>query len=87
MQVDHPWEKLLFSLEMSKQQLIYRFLSIITGLNLIKIRSGNLTVNEWNSFQQAIQNLAKQPIYIDDDSSINLLEIQAKSRKMLQKKK
>ena len=77
---------LIFSLEMSKQQLIYRFLSIITGLNLIKIRSGNLTVNEWNSFQLAILNIAYQPIYIDDDSSINLLEIQAKSRKMLQKK-
>lgn len=77
---------LIFSLEMSKQQLVYRFISIWTGINLIKLRNGNLTINEWDLFKQAIQNLTSKAIYIDDNSNISLSEIQVKSRQILRNK-
>ena len=77
---------LIFSLEMSKQQLIYRFLSMLTSLNSIRIRSGNLSFLEWENLKCAIKDLSNMPIFIDDTSFVTLTEIQTKSRQILQQK-
>ena len=82
----HQIPVLIFSLEMSKQQLINRFLSMLTGINSVKIRSGTLTLLEWEKFRQAIKTLSNLPIFIDDTSYINLAEIQVKSRQIVQQK-
>lgn len=77
---------LIFSLEMSKQQLIYRFLSMITSFNSMKIRSGNLSFEEWEKLKLAIKELSSMEIFIDDTSYVSLTEIQTKSRQILQQK-
>lgn len=77
---------LIFSLEMSKQQLIYRFLSMLTFLNSTRIRSGNLSFSEWENLKSAIKDLSNMQIFIDDTSFVTLTEIQTKSRQILQQK-
>lgn len=77
---------LIFSLEMSKQQLIYRFLAMLTSLNSVRIRSGNLSSSEWENLKLAIKDLSEMNIFIDDTAFITLTEIQTKSRQILQQK-
>ena len=77
---------LIFSLEMSKQQLIYRFLSILIGINSSKIRNNNLNLLEWKRLKEGIKNLSLLPIYIDDTPFININEIRIKSRDLRRKK-
>jgi replicative DNA helicase len=77
---------LIFSLEMSKQQLIYRFLSMLTSLNSMRIRAGNLSSIEWEKLKIAIKKLSEMKIFIDDTAFVTLTEIQTKSRQILQQK-
>lgn len=83
---NHNLPVLLFSLEMSKQQLIYRLLALLTGINSMKIRSGNLSSFDWEKLKEAIKSLSQLPIYIDDTSYITFSEIRAKSQQILQGK-
>jgi len=83
---NHNLPVLLFSLEMSKQQLIYRLLALLTGINSMKIRSGNLASFDWEKLKEAIKSLSQLPIYIDDTSYITFSEIRAKSQQILQGK-
>lgn len=68
----------IFSLEMSRSQIIYRFLSNESGINNSKLRSGQITSNEWKSVSKAISSLSNLNIYIDDKSDITISDIRIK---------
>jgi len=72
----------IFSLEMSGEQLVQRFVSAETGINSQKLRTGELDDREWNLFTQAVGNLGNLRIYLDDTPSITPLQMRAKCRRL-----
>ncbi|PKM84686.1 MAG: replicative DNA helicase [Firmicutes bacterium HGW-Firmicutes-11] len=73
---------LIFSLEMPKEQLGQRLLSIESRVDMQKIKTGRLERNDWDQLYLAIDKLSKAEIYIDDTPGINVLEIKNKSRRL-----
>ena len=65
----------IFSLEMSRNQIIYRFLSNESGVNNSKLRSGAINANEWRLVSKAINSLSDLSIYLDDKSDITISDI------------
>ncbi len=71
-----------FSLEMTRDQLAQRMLSSEAGIKSEKLRTGDLTADEWTRLAQAGENLSKADIYFDETSSITVPEMKAKLRRM-----
>lgn len=69
---------LFCSLEMSKEQILYRLLSSETGINQTKLRSGKLTQNDWIKLTKMMRIIAKLPFFIDDTSNLSIQEIRSK---------
>lgn len=74
----------VFSLEMSKEQLVMRLLGASGQFNLHNLRRGRLQAEEWPRLMAACDRLVSAPIYIDDTSGINVLEMKAKARRLKQ---
>ena len=74
----------IFSLEMSKQQLVMRMLGSGGSFNLHDLRRGKLRSEDWTRLTATCQLLSEAPIYIDDTSGINVLEMKAKARRLKQ---
>ncbi|WP_457570300.1 replicative DNA helicase [Desulfurobacterium sp.] len=76
----------IFSLEMSKEQLITRLLAQASGVPLHKIRSGFLSSQELDRLIEAADTVKEAPIYIDDTPGISVLEMRAKARRLKSEK-
>jgi len=72
----------VFSLEMSKEQLVQRLLAAEARIDAHKLRTGNLKDADWPLLTQAAGQLAEAPIYIDDTPAITVLEMRAKARRL-----
>ena len=72
----------VFSLEMSKEQLVNRVLCSEAMVDSNKVRTGKLEENDWTKLAGAIGPLSEAEIYIDDTPGINITEIRAKCRKL-----
>lgn len=76
----------IFSLEMSKEQLVDRMLCAEAGVSLWKMRTGKLSEREgeddFSRIGQAMGVLAETPIFIDDSASANIMEIRTKARRL-----
>jgi replicative DNA helicase len=72
----------IFSLEMSKEQLVQRMLCSLAEIDASRLRSGNLHNNDWNRLAMAMGRLGEAPIYIDDSAILTALEIRAKCRRL-----
>lgn len=74
----------VFSLEMGAESLVERMLSAEGTIINHHIRTGNLTVDEWQRLIYAQGQLAEAPIYIDDTAGINIGDIRARARRLSQ---
>lgn len=85
----HPWKPTpvgFFSLEMSEGQLIQRILSAESEIWLEKIRNGRLEDEHMKQlYEKGISRLARAPIFIDDTAGLNMFELRAKARRMVNK--
>ena len=72
----------IFSLEMSKEQLVNRVLCSESMVDSNKVRTGKLDENDWAKLAGSIGPLSEAEIYIDDTPGINIMEIRAKCRKL-----
>lgn len=72
----------VFQLEMSKDQLASRFLASEALLDSHKLKTGNLTPDDWMKIARATSVLAKTHIYVDDNPAITVAEIKAKCRRL-----
>ena len=72
----------IFSLEMSKEQLVNRILCSEAMVDSNKVRTGKLDEEDWNTLAKAIGPLSEAEIYIDDTPGISVTEIRAKCRKL-----
>ena len=71
-----------FSLEMTRDQLAQRMLSNEASIESEKLRTGELSTDEWTRLAQAGTNLASAQIYFDETSGITVPEMKAKLRRM-----
>ncbi len=71
----------IFSLEMSKEQLVNRMLSMESGVDAQKLRNGNLTDSEWERLVEGAEGVAGSNLIIDDTPGITLAELRSKCRK------
>jgi len=72
----------LFSLEMSKEQLVQRMLCSQAMVDAHKVRSGFLSASDWPKLTKAAGILSESKIYIDDTPAISALELRAKARRL-----
>ena len=71
----------IFSLEMSKEQLVNRLLSMESGVDAQKLRNGNLTDSDWERLVEGAEGVARSNLIIDDTPGITLAELRSKCRK------
>ncbi|NLY09466.1 MAG: replicative DNA helicase [Tissierellia bacterium] len=72
----------IFSLEMSKEQLVQRLISAISHVDLQSIITADLEPNQWEDIVRTITALQQTDIYIDDTAGITPTELKAKCRRM-----
>jgi replicative DNA helicase len=72
---------LIFSLEMSKEQLVDRILSMESGVDGWALRTGNLTDDDFERLSNAMGTLGEAPIYIDDTPGITIAEMRTKAKR------
>lgn len=77
----------IFSLEMSRQQIVYRFLSGESQVTNSKLRSGSISNIEWKSLSQSINILSELKIYVDDTPNISVRDIKSKIERLKSKNK
>ena len=73
---------LIFSLEMAKEQLGQRLLSMESRVEMQKLKTGNLERNDWDRIQMALDSLSKTKIHIDDTPGITILDMKNKCRRL-----
>jgi replicative DNA helicase len=74
---------LFFSLEMSKEQIIYRLLSMETNINQSRLKNGKLSQTDWIKLTKVINILSKLPLFIDDTVDLSINDIRAKIKMIL----
>ncbi|MBX6763034.1 MAG: replicative DNA helicase [Rubrobacteraceae bacterium] len=72
----------IFSLEMSKEQLVQRLISQTTRIRAQDLRSGNVKPEDWPKLVRGVAEVSKAPIWIDDTAGISLMEMRAKVRRL-----
>ena len=77
----------LFSLEMSKEQLVMRMLSSEARVDAHRFRTGHLIRDEWGRLAQAIGTLSESKIFVDDTPGITVLQMRAKARRLAAEQK
>jgi replicative DNA helicase len=72
----------LFSLEMSKEQLVQRFLSMDAAIDQQRLRTGWIEDDEWDRITDSIKRLSEAKIWIDDTAGISTVEMRSKARRL-----
>ena len=74
---------LFFSLEMSKEQIMYRLLSIEANINQARLKSGKLYQNDWAKLNKIMKIMSKLPFFIDDTADLSIQDIRSKIKTLL----
>ena len=72
----------VFSLEMSRQQLMLRFLSSIGGVDHSNLRTGFISNADWKKINQTQKQLENARLFIDDTASMSIVEMRSKARRL-----
>lgn len=74
---------LFFSMEMAANEIVDRMISDVSGVDNWKMRTGNLSDDEFSKIGEALGEMDELPIYIDDTSSMNIMELRNKARRAI----
>ena len=77
-----PASALVFSLEMSKEQLVQRLLCSVSKVDASRLRTGHLGESDWPKLTNGAGLLSEAQIFIDDTPGISILEVRAKARRL-----
>ncbi len=75
----------VFSLEMSKSEIVMRLLSAEAKIKLADMRSGRMSDDDWTRLARRMSEISEAPLYIDDSPNLTMMEIRAKARRLRQK--
>ncbi len=80
--LNHDIPVAVFSLEMSKEQLVSRILCAEAKVDQHRLRTGMLSEEDWRNLHETAAKLAKAPIYIDDTAAISVRQVRAKAKQL-----
>ena len=80
--VDQRVPVVIFSLEMSKHELVQRLMCSEARVDSSRLRRGKLQDSDWPKISHALGRLAEAPIFIDDSASVTIMEMRAKCRRL-----
>lgn len=83
MAVDYNIPVAIFTLEMPNVQLVKRMLSNAADLEGEKIKTGNLTPDEWERLNNRLRNIYSTPLYLDETPSLSITELRTKARRLV----
>ncbi|GFG65549.1 replicative DNA helicase [Mycobacterium kubicae] len=83
--IKHRMASVIFSLEMSKSEIVMRLLSAEAKIKLGDMRSGRMTDDDWTRLARRMSEISEAPLYIDDSPNLTMMEIRAKARRLRQK--
>lgn len=83
--IKHGMPSIIFSLEMSKSEIVMRLLSAEARVKLADMRSGRLSDQDWTKMARRMSEISSAPLYIDDSPNLTMTEIRAKARRLKQK--
>lgn len=83
--IKHRHASIIFSLEMSKSEIVMRLLSAEAKIKLADMRSGRMTDDDWTRLARRMSEISEAPLYIDDSPNMTMMEIRAKARRLRQK--
>jgi len=75
----------IFSLEMSKSEIVMRLLSAEAKIRLADMRSGSMTDDDWTRLARRMSEISEAPMFIDDSPNMTIMEIRAKARRLKQR--
>ncbi|UQX10999.1 replicative DNA helicase [Candidatus Mycobacterium methanotrophicum] len=83
--IKHRMASVIFSLEMSKSEIVMRLLSAEAKIKLADMRSGRMTDDDWTRLARRMSEISEAPLYIDDSPNLTMMEIRAKARRLRQR--
>ena len=83
--IKHQLASVIFSLEMSKSEIVMRLLSAEAKIKLSDMRSGRMSDDDWTRLARRMSEISEAPLYIDDSPNLTMMEIRAKARRLSQK--
>ena len=83
--IKHGMASVIFSLEMSKSEIVMRLLSAEARIKLADMRSGRMSDDDWTRMARRMSEISEAPLYIDDSPNLTMMEIRAKARRLKQK--
>ncbi len=83
--VKHGMTSAVFSLEMSKSEIVMRLLSAEARIRLADMRAGRMSDDDWTRMARRMSEISEAPLFIDDSPNLTLMEIRAKARRLKQR--
>ena len=80
--IKHRLASVMFSLEMSKSEIVMRLLSAEAKIKLADMRSGRMSDDDWTRLARRMSEISEAPLYIDDSPNLTMMEIRAKARRL-----
>ncbi len=83
--IAHGMAGALFSLEMSKTEVVMRLLSAEARIKLADMRSGKMSDDDWTRLARRMAEISEAPLFVDDSPNLTMMEIRAKARRLKQR--
>ena len=83
--IRHSLTSVVFSLEMSRTEIVMRLLSAEAGIPLADMRTGRMNDDKWAKLARKMSEISEAPLFIDDSPNMTMMEIRAKARRLKQR--
>ncbi|HEX3786262.1 MAG TPA: replicative DNA helicase [Pseudonocardiaceae bacterium] len=83
--VQHGMTSVIFSLEMSRTEIVMRMLSAEAKIRLQDMRGGRMTDDDWTRLARRMSEISEAPLFVDDSPNMTMMEIRAKARRLKQR--
>jgi replicative DNA helicase len=83
--IKHGLTSCVFSLEMSRTEIVMRMLSAEAKIRLADMRAGTMTDDDWTRLARRMSEISEAPMFIDDSPNMTIMEIRAKARRLKQR--
>jgi replicative DNA helicase len=83
--IKHGMTSCVFSLEMSRTEIVMRMLSAEAKIRLADMRAGTMTDDDWTRLARRMSEISEAPMFIDDSPNMTIMEIRAKARRLKQR--
>jgi replicative DNA helicase len=83
--ITHGMTSVIFSLEMSRTEIVMRMLSAEAKIRLQDMRGGRMTDDDWTRLARRMSEVSEAPLFVDDSPNMTMMEIRAKARRLKQR--